>query len=234
MIKKLKKILLDIFFPRFCFSCKSEGRYLCERCTLFISEASFVCPSCNKLAFSGERHRKCEGDVDGLIGFWEHEGVIKEMISRGKRESLIDIFEELMEYGFLSIEDNKEKFLRFFDFLFNEETIISYVPIHKDKELKRGFDPSKEIAKNLSRVTKKEFVCYLKRDVNTKSQKDLKKKERILNIEKVFSFIPQKEIKNVVLVNDVWESGATTKEATKVLKENGIKRIWVFVLAKTP
>jgi competence protein ComFC len=234
MIKKFRKIFLDIFFPRFCFSCKSEGRYLCGRCTLFLSEASFVCPSCNKAVFSGERHRKCEGNVDGLISFWEYEGVVKEMISKGKKESLIDVFEELMEYGFLYIEDNKEKFLRFFNFLFNEKTIISYVPIHKEKELKRGFDPAKEVAKNLARVTKKDVSCLLERNVDTKSQKDLKRKERILNVGKVFSFISQKEIKNVVLVNDVWESGATAKEAIRILKENGVKRVWVFVLAKTP
>jgi competence protein ComFC len=234
MIRKLRKILLDIFFPRFCFSCKKEGKYLCEKCTLFISEASFVCPSCNKATFSGEKHKNCEGHIDGLVSFWEYEGVVKEMISSGKRESLIDVFEELMEYGFLSIEDNKEKFSRFFDFLFNEETIISYIPIHKEKELKRGFDPAKEIAKNLARVTKKDVSCLLERNVNTKSQKDLKKKGRILNVEKVFSFIFQKEIKNVVLVNDVWESGSTAKEATRILKEKGAKKVWVFVLAKTP
>jgi ComF family protein len=234
MIKKLRKALLDIFFPRFCFSCKSEGKYLCEKCTLFLSEASLVCPFCNKIVFSGEKHRKCEGEINGLVSFWEYEGVVKEMILKGKKESLIDVFEELMEYGFLSIEDNKEKFLRFFNFLFKEETIISYIPIHKEKELKRGFDPAKEIAKNLARVTKKDVSCLLERNVNTKSQKDLKKKGRILNVEKVFSFIFQKEIKNVVLVNDVWESGATVKEATRIVKEKGAKRVWVFVLARTP
>jgi len=234
MIRKLRKIFLDIFFPRFCFSCKSEGKYLCEKCTLFISEASFVCPPCNKTVFFGEKHRECEGYIDGLISFWEYEGVVKEMISRGKKESLIDVFEELLEYGFLSVDSNVKKFSRFFHFLFNEETVISYVPIHRDKELKRGFDPAKEIAKKIARATKKEVVCYLKRNVNTKSQKDLKKRERILNIENAFSFVAQKEIKNVVLVNDFWESGSTAKEAARVLKKNGVKRVWVFVLAKTP
>ncbi len=234
MIRKFRKIFLDILFPRFCFGCKSEGKYLCEKCTLFISEANFVCPSCNKTVFSRGKHRKCEGHIEGLIGFWEYEGIVKEMICGGKKESLIDVFEELVEYGFLSIEDNTEKFSKFFDFLFNEETIVSYVPIHRDKEVRRGFDPAKEIAKNIARATKKEVVRCLKRNVNTKSQKDLKKRERILNVENAFSFVAQKEIKNIVLVNDIWESGATTKEATRVLKKNGVKRVWAFVLAKTP
>jgi len=159
----------------------------------------------------------------------------KNRISQREVYKLItEFFEELLEYGFLSVDSNVKKFSRFFHFLFNEETVISYVPIHRDKELKRGFDSAKEIAKKIARATKKEVVCYLKRNVNTKSQKDLKKRERILNIENAFSFVAQKEIKNVVLVNDFWESGSTAKEAARVLKKNGVKRVWVFVLAKTP
>lgn len=234
MLRRIRKTILDVLFPRFCFSCKSEGKYLCEKCTLFISEASFICPSCNKASFFGEKHKKCEGHVDGLISFWEHEGVVREMISRGKKESLIDVFEELIEYGFLFVDSNIKKFSRFFNFLFDEETVITYIPVHREKELRRGFDPAKEIAKNIARTTKKEIVYCLQRDVNTKSQKDLNKKERIINVGGAFSFIPQKDVKNVVLVNDLWESGSTTKEAAKVLKEKGVKRVWVFVLAKTP
>ncbi len=232
---RVGNFLLDIFFPKLCVKCKREGRYLCKKCTLFISEASLICPFCGKAEFFGRRDKRCpKRELDGLISFWDYEGLVKELIYMTKYGSIIDIPFELLEYGFLSIEKNKAKFSKFFDFLFQEETIISYVPLHKKRKNKRGFDQAEIIAKSLAKITKKEYCQLLERDRETREQAKLKKEERLLNIRDAFSFCCEKKVESVVLVDDVWTSGFTIKECCKVLKKNGVKSVWGFTLAKTP
>jgi competence protein ComFC len=234
VLSKLKNLVLDILFPKFCVGCKKEGRYLCNDCTLYISEAEFICPVCNKPEFFGKTHNSCskKRGLDGLITVWSYEGIMKDLIWQAKYKSLIDIPKELIDHSFLVIESNKERFSEFISFLLDEKTLVSYVPIHKNKELSRGFDQSEVIAKNLAKAIKKEKRCLLKRERETKSQTKLNKEERFSNIENAFSFIPKEKVEQVVLVDDVWTSGATMKECVKVLKRNGVKKVWGFTLTK--
>ncbi len=213
-----KDFFLNIFFPKFCVNCNKEGRYLCENCTLFLSETNLICPDCFKSEFFGRTHERCkkEESLDGLVSFWDYEGVVKKLIDKTKKESLIDIPKELTEYLFLTVDDNKERYSKFFDFLFNEKTVISYVPVEKKEEIVRGFDEKEEIAKNLARVTKKKKINLLKKEKDN------------------FVYIFPEEVEQVVLVDDVWGSDQIIKIAAKLLKEKGVKKIWGFTFAKTP
>ncbi len=233
---KLRDIVLDILFPRFCVGCAEEGRYLCESCTLFVSEVDFSCPVCDKPEFFGKRHEKCreDGSPDGGISFWSYEGLIKQMILRTKYRCLIDIPRELIDYGLLSIQESEYRFSEFTKFLFDKKTVLSYVPLHKEREKRRGFDQAKVAAEHLAKRAGKRVIPLLKRNKETKPQTELQsKEERFLNTENTFSFLYGKKPEQVVLVDDVLTSGATTKECTKALKRKGVKRVWLLTLAKT-
>ena len=68
-----------------------------------------------------------------------------------------------------------------------------------------------------------------------KSQTNLNKEERVENVKDIFIYnkkIEKREIKKVILIDDVWTSGATMKECCKILKENGVKEVWGFTIAK--
>jgi competence protein ComFC len=236
VLNKIKETFLNIFFPKFCVGCKTEGTYLCGSCTLFISEAGLICPSCGNSEFFGRRHKKCSKnrELNGLVSMWNYEGVIKDLICQAKYKSLIEIPKELIDYSFLTIGRNEKRFSEFISFLFDDETVITYVPIHEKKELSRGFDQSEVTANYLAKVTKKKAICLLKREKETKSQTKLNKEERFLNVRSAFSFFHKEEFKKVIIVDDVWTSGATMKECAKVLKRNGAKSVWGFTLARTP
>ncbi len=237
VIEKIKKSFLDAFFPKFCFGCKKEGRYLCSSCTLFLSEAAFICPDCGKVEYFGKSHKSCRKrrHLDGLVSLWDYEGLIKKLIREGKYRSLIDVYEELVEYGFYTVKKNRGRFSLFLSFLFEEDTVITFVPLYKKKERRRGFNQAEEIAKNIGRVTKKDVFSLLKKEKETLSQTRLTKEERRENVKAVFScnYIKKKIPKNIVLVDDVWTSGATMRECCRVLKENGAKKVWGFTIAKT-
>lgn len=232
---RLKDVILDVLFPRFCVNCKEEGRYLCQKCYSLLSEVEFTCPVCGEAEFFGRRHKSCvaKNNPDGCVSFWSYEGLVKQLVLKAKYNSLIDIPKELVDYGLLTTQNNAHRFSEFIIFLFKEETAISYVPLYAKKERERGFNQSKVAAEQLGRRVKKEVVSLLKRERETKSQTQLDKEERFSNTKGAFSFASGERVEQVVLIDDVLTSKATVKECTKVLKQNGVKKVWVLTLTKT-
>jgi len=230
-------ILLDILFPRFCLNCKKEGRYICSDCFLFLSEASFICLVCERRSYFGKSHKYCKGkdQPEGLISAWDCEGIVKDAIYRAKHESVLPPLQETVDIFFMRLEENKERISLFFYFLKKENTSITFVPSCPKKHKKRGLDSAQEIANILSKRTRKETKRLLYREEQTRSQTKLNRGERKENVNGAFKINSEERLPfRVIVVDDVWESGATIRECTKVLKENGVKEVWGFTLAKTP
>ena len=70
----------------------------------------------------------------------------------------------------------------------------------------------------------------------TMTQTSLDRKERKRNLREAFTVKNRDEFqaKNVLLVDDVYTTGTTIKEAAKVLKEARVKDVYVFALARAP
>lgn len=118
--------------------------------------------------------------------------------------------------------------------LFGKYDIIGAVPIHKKRMLERGYNQSeliaKEIAKNIQGI---EYKKLLKKTKNNQTQSELKKEERLENVKNVYE-IQNKQIiqdKKIILFDDIYTTGSTVNECSKVLKENGAKEVLVLTLA---
>jgi len=119
------------------------------------------------------------------------------------------------------------------DFEFDPDIIIP-VPIHKNRLKLRGFNQSLEISKKLSRLIGVPIERnILIRTKDTISQVGLKKSEREKNVKNVFRVIGDIKGINIVLVDDVYTSGATASECSKVLKKAGARVVSVLVVART-
>ncbi len=121
--------------------------------------------------------------------------------------------------------------------------LIVPVPLHKRKLRSRGFNPSfflvKEwalIAKSLNRALPAIPVAVdiLVRKRWTKSQTGLGRKERMQNIKNAFDVSDSSKVKrkNILLVDDVYTTGATANECAKVLMRAGAARVDVLTLAR--
>ncbi len=235
-IYKLHLFFLETLFPRFCIECGKEGRYICEKCTLFISEANFVCPVCQKTSYFGKRHRRCKKsrELDGLVNAWDYDGPIKKAIHSIKYGGIFHLLEEITENIFLLAEKDQIRFSLFLSFLTDENTVITFVPVSSDKKKERGFDQSNILADYVGKAVNKKAIKLIERIRNTESQASLDKKERALNVENAFSFIPSRNtgVEKVLIIDDIWTSGATMRECCQTLKENGAKEVWGFTLAK--
>ena len=220
--------------------CGKEGEYICKKCDIYVSENSFVCPVCFQTSLTGETHSWCSGryELDGLVSIWQYDGIIKSAIKSIKYGKVFDIVKELTTKSFLiACNDSSNRFDEFLSFLLERETYITYVPMHDKKKRQRGFNQSQIIAREIAEKINKKEATLLKKIKFTSDQASLKKESRLQNVKNCFQPIQTKlslvSIKHVVLVDDVFTTGATMKECCRVLKQNGVKKVWGFTLARS-
>ena len=119
---------------------------------------------------------------------------------------------------------------------FNKPLLIP-LPMHKKHLQERRFNQTEILAKELCDIAG-ESLCILKTDLlkkikNTSSQTTLVRSKRLKNIKGVFYVNKPDEIKNrdIILLDDVITTGATLKEARKVLLAAGAKNIISVAIA---
>lgn len=101
--------------------------------------------------------------------------------------------------------------------------IIVPIPLYWTRYAWRGFNQAEEIAKGISQISGKPIVHLLKRSKKTKFQNTLNKEERFLNVSNTFSialsvtdYLVYKDAK-ILLIDDLYTTGATITEAVKAL-----------------
>jgi ComF family protein len=114
--------------------------------------------------------------------------------------------------------------------------LIVPVPLHPKRLRWRGFNQALLLARQVSRAYKipaDPFV--LRRDHATPPQTQLPEDERRRNVRGAFSLDPDRSVdgKTVLLVDDIYTSGATVNECSRVLKREGAKAVFVLTLART-
>ena len=226
------KFLLNIFFPKFCIGCKKIGRSICSSCyqeMVFIQKQ--MCPYCKKVSMYGYTHEACKAEkgIEGAMSLLEYQGITKKFIKDIKYQR---IFSELEDFFLLLPSCKKEEVIKNIS-LYQIDYILP-IPLHKQKQKIRGFNQAEKIAEYIAKYIKVPVIDILDRQKNTSPQAQIKKKQdREVNIKNAFKYKGKSEHigKNILLIDDLFTTGSTTKEATKELKEKGIKDVFVFTLA---
>lgn len=105
--------------------------------------------------------------------------------------------------------------------------VIIPIPVHKKRLKQRGYNQAALLAYELSKelgVLVDESV--LSRNAKTAPQKNLNNEERIKNLIKAFN-CNETDVKynKVLLVDDIYTTGATMEACTKLLITNGVKEV---------
>jgi ComF family protein len=153
-----------------------------------------------------------EGSLQEAIHRWKYEG----------RTTLNPIFGEWMA----------EALNRYWDpSLFD---LLIPVPLHRERLRERGFNQALLLAKELSRLT---GIAYRKKILQKKKptlpQVNLSGAERERGVRGSFEVIEREELegRSILLVDDVYTTGATVNECSKMLLTAGAARVDVFTLA---
>lgn len=107
------------------------------------------------------------------------------------------------------------------------------IPLHNDTLKLRGFNQSLLLAEVVGSKFKLPVSSFLIKVRYTLDQSTLSAKDRQENVKGAFSVLGTCNWKHVVLIDDVFTTGATVNEASRVLKEAGVNTVFVLTLARS-
>ena len=119
--------------------------------------------------------------------------------------------------------------------LIKRNELLMPVPLHWRRLFKRKYNQSALLAKKLAKKYDKVYdPLTLVRVKSTLSQGHLSPKERQKNIKNAFRVKDPKKIKgkHILLIDDVFTTGATVDECAKVLLKAGAKSVDVLTIAR--
>jgi len=206
-----------------CGACREEVRFIespfCDRCGLpFEGEitGAFECSNCREmeLHFTSARSSvAARGPVLDAIHHYKYDGHLW--------------FEEFLT----------ELFVRGAREWFQEQPCDALIPVplFATKERERGFNQAERLALRLGLALGVPVNSRaLRRRLPTPSQTRLSRKQRAENMRSAFALRQKEGIKGtrLVLIDDVFTTGATTSACAKLLLKAGAKRIAVWTVAR--
>ena len=211
--------VLNFLYPQTCGICEKISKEpICKHCKLKLDKITFP-------------NRKCFLEVNGIyydehMYLFKYEGIIKEKIKAYKfrdQSYLYKFFASSINYN-IKIKNYIQKY-----------DYIIPIPLHKYRYNKRGYNQTYLILKELN---KKQHIKILNdvliKNKNIKPQSSLNKIDRTNNIKNGYEIKNIKKIQNkkILLFDDVFTTGNTTNECSKILKENGATKVGVLIIAK--
>lgn len=241
---RIASSLTDAFFPLKCQACgfflRDSGieKVLCDKCAQYLkSPESPMCLVCGKIFKSGSVDRKCGNCItdppffDSVRSSFFYEGPARKIVHALKYDGTTRLT-GFMAKAICGLLTEEEKC---------ENPLIVPVPLFPSKLRKRGFNQACLIADSMSshfrqKEDNKHFCSFdlIERVKNTRTQAGLHKKERRLNVKNAFKVRRPEIIKGrcVILVDDVFTTGATVSECARQLKKAGASRVMVFTFAR--
>lgn len=119
---------------------------------------------------------------------------------------------------------------------FREEAVDGLVPVplHPLRRRERGFNQAWELARALSKGIGVEVVDAVVRVKRTEVQATLRRSERIRNQKGAYGLKRGFDVRGrrLLMIDDVFTTGATVDACAKVLVEGGAERIWALSVAR--
>lgn len=229
------KSLLDIIFPDVCPFCEErlQQGLLCKPCRAELDSLRITGPICTVCGLpyasqTASNHAcgqclKIEMPFVEARSAFEYNGNIRETIHRfkyGQRFILARPFGRMLSEFTASFSERPD--------------IAVPVPLHVKRLRARGFNQSLLLARVISKSLSIGLdYLTLRRTRETAPQIDLSTDERLKNVAGAFEIKNKSAFKgrNVLLIDDVFTTGATVKECAKVLKKAGAN-VRVLTLAR--
>ena len=208
--------ILNLIYPNVCGFCGEISKEcLCLKCEIKLKKYQI-----NLIRKNSFRY------IDELFCIFKYEDIIRDTIIKYKFQNKAYIYKTFSKI----ILKNKKicGFLKKYD-------IIIPVPISKKRKLKRGYNQTELIAKEIAKYThlKMENKVLLK-NKNIVTQSLLNKKKREQNVKNAFYIKNVERIlnKKILIFDDIFTTGSTVLECAKIFKKIRTKEIGVLTIAK--
>lgn len=238
MLKAVHNSLVSLIYPQECTVCslqveRHDDGVACRTCwasTSFFTGAEMLCGKCG--AYLGDKAapmpvfcRQCDDhSYDRAVAAGVYEKALAASIIRLKTAPVLPkVLIALIQTALQRCD------------LENTDVIVP-IPLSKQRQHERGYNQADIIAAAISRLTALRFdAASLRRKLNTSMHRvGMDKKAREMTVRNAFEVVRPKLIegKNILLVDDVFTSGATASACAKVLKKSGAVSVNIFTLAR--
>lgn len=235
MVRNYYKALKDTFFPALCFKCgcKIAEGFLCKKCQQTLQ---FLYPPLCRFCANPVADNK-SGLCAGCRGKTHpYERLISILAYKEPLVALIHLFKYKMHdylQDFLAplVITHLEKI----GVSFASYDCVTAVPMHPLKLKEREFNHSALLGKLLANHFQIPFYDDIIYENKLKtSQATLAKEMRQENVRGAFEAKETAYNKKIVIVDDIFTTGATMRECAAILKEKGATKITAITLCKTP
>ena len=252
-LRPLTRAITGLMFPPRCVACRlpfdeeaprAEIRaWLCKTCASNVIPVEPPhCERCGEVfdgAFSAAfRCSNCDGrkfDFEFAIAGCLARLVARELIHRFKYSGHLHLRGALATLTLRALEDPR---------LAAEDLshwLLVPVPLHATREADRAYNQSRELCQRLSALTGIPTADVLERTRATQAQAKLDRAERQKNLRGAFRVRPpgrwrqavSVKGRSILLVDDVFTTGATTNECARVLRREGeAEKVVVITVAR--
>ncbi len=236
-VTRCLEVFADLLYPPTCVHCDAAvyaGEYLCAKCSELAErvqapfcatcsepfsgaiEGTFSCPNC--------RHRHFAFEC--AAASFRARGLVRELILRFKYQHHYYLRRQLGLWLAASLAD--ERIRR------QPADAIVPVPLHPRRERERGFNQAAAICPFLGRQAGLPTWPALRRERFTGTQTHLSRGQRLRNLRGAFTAVPRWPVQgaHLLLVDDVFTTGATVHECARVLRHAGAASVRVLTIAR--
>jgi len=201
------KPLLDLVFPPSCEVCRRRSDEV-------------LCPDCfNQVKFMKPQF--------GVYSATAYAGVLRTALHRLKFQKRKRLAEPLGVVLVQYLSQTQGLKLAELD-------LIIPVPLHRHRYRQRGFNQAELLARIVGRYYELPVSNVLERVRNTHAQFDLPKEARAVNVKGAFKIREPQAVgnKKILLVDDIYTTGATIAECAKTLSLAGARRVEILTLTR--
>ena len=226
--------IIHVFIPSVCLLCGTrigKDNFICEKCSDFESNIPFFCGKCGLGLPSGFKAGMCRRCV--RAGFYFDRN-LSPFLFKGTIQKFLYLF-KYKGHKYLGnlLSDKITSFINAININLNDYDLITYVPLHPRKLREREYNQSFVLAYNLSEyfsIPLKNTLA-VKRYIKSQTLKDSRLRQT--DIMDNFHVIYHVRNKRILLIDDVFTTGATVSECSRVLKDEGAIEVLVITSAIT-
>lgn len=229
---------LTLIYPQACKICEQSVEsqadgFACDNCwrqTRVFNDKEIICQKCSAFLKNGTPGvetfcRRCDTDEYDLaraVGLYEN--ALSTSVLTLKNEPFLP---KRLESLLISAFANSP---------FQDATRIIPVPLSKQRFKSRGFNQASIIARSINKQTNIPIdESSLARTLHTeKHRAGMDRKARSESVKNAFEVKRPQLIKgeNILLVDDVFTSGATVSNCANALKKSGARKVYVLTVAR--
>ena len=208
---KTLRSLATLLFPPHCAFCGKVG-------------VQGVCPACEKTLPYCKTPFHERAEIGACLAPLKYEGIVREALLDYKFHGSQS---RCTGFGDLLAQAAAEHFGGQFD-------LVTFVPVSKKRRRERGYDQSYLLARETCRHWDTAPAALLQKTKDNPAQSSLSsREERQKNVAGVYAAVNEEKIRGarILLIDDILTTGATLREAARVLREAGAEKVICATLA---